>query len=312
MTEMLTAVETILSMLIIISLGFILTHKKWFSEDASKVLVKLVTQISLPLLMINTITANFDKQGLLSSSKALVIPFMAISLCYIFSIVLSKIMKIDKNKRGLFKSMFFNSNTIFMGLPINMALFGEKSVPFVLLYYIANTTFFWTVGIYEISKDGSEFKQRLFSKENLKKILSPPLLGYLLGIIIVLLNVTLPTFIKDTFKYLGNITTPISMIFIGITIYSINIKKIKLDKNVIGVLLGRFLIAPMLVFILTLIFPIPKLMRDVFIIQSIMPVMTNTVIIAKSYNADCDYAAIMIGITTLACLFIIPIYMLIL
>jgi predicted permease len=310
MTEMLAAVETILSMMLIISLGFILTHKKWFPEEVSTVLVKLVTQISLPLLMINTITNNFDSQSLISSSKALIVPFLSILLCYLFSIVFSKLMKIDKNKNGLFRSMFFNSNTIFMGLPINMALFGEKSVPFVLLYYIANTTFFWTVGIYEISKDSSEFKQRIFSVESLKKIFSPPLLGYLIGIVIVLLNISLPTFIKDTFKYLGNITTPIAMLFIGITIYSVNFKKIKIDKNVLGVLLGRFLIAPMLVIALTLIFPIPKLMRDVFIIQSIMPVMTNTAIIAKAYNADCDYAAIMIGITTVACLFIIPIYML--
>jgi auxin efflux carrier (AEC) len=312
MTEMLSAVETVLSMMIIISLGFILTHKKWFTEEVSKVLVKLVTQISLPLLMINTITSNFDSQSLITSSKALIIPFLSMLLCYLISIAFSKIMKIDKNKRGLFKSMFFNSNTIFMGLPINMALFGEKSVPFVLLYYIANTTFFWTVGIYEISKDGSEFKQRLFSKESFKKIFSPPLVGYLIGIVIVLLNISLPAFIKDTFKYLGNITTPIAMLFIGITIYSVNFKKIRIDKNVLGVLLGRFLIAPMLVFALTLIFPIPKLMRDVFIIQSIMPVMTNTAIIAKACNADCDYAAIMIGITTIASLFIIPIYVFIL
>jgi predicted permease len=312
MTEMLKATESVLSMLIMISLGLILTHKKWFSEEVSKVFVKLVIQISLPLLMLNTITTNFNKQKLISSSKALIIPFISIFLCYLLSIVFSKIMNIDKNKKGLFKSMFFNSNTIFMGLPINMALFGEKSVPFVLLYYIGNTTFFWTVGIYEISKDSSKIKQRLFSKESLKKIFSPPLMGYLIGIIIVLLNINLPIFIKDTCKYLGNITTPISMIFIGITMYSINIKKLKLDKNVIGVLLGRFLISPILVFILTLIFPIPQLMRNVFIIQSIMPVMTNTAIIAKSYNADCDYATIMIGITTIASLFIIPIYMLIL
>lgn len=312
MTGMLKAIESVLSMLIIISLGVILTHKKWFSEEVSKVLVKLVIQISLPLLMINTMTTNFNKQQLISSSKALIIPFMSIFLCYILSIVFSKVMNIDKNKQGLFKSMFFNSNTIFMGLPINMALFGEKSVPFVLLYYIGNTTFFWTVGIYEISKDGSKIKQRLFSKDIFKKVFSPPLMGYLIGIIIVLLNINLPIFIKDTFKHLGNITTPISMIFIGITMYSINIKKIKLDRSVIGVLLGRFLISPMLVFILTLIFPIPKLMRDVFIIQSIMPVMTNTAIISKSCNADCDYATIMIGITTIASLFIIPVYMLIL
>lgn len=312
MSAMIRAVESVLSMLIIIVIGYILTHKKWFDEDISKVLVKLVIQISLPLLMLNTITNNFSKEKLIGSAKGLIIPFLSIILCYIISIIFAKTMKIDKNRQGLFKSMFFNSNTIFMGLPINMALFGEQSVPYVLLYYIANTTFFWTIGIYEISKDSSKVTMNMFSKESIKKILSPPFMGYVVGVIFVLLNIHIPDFVKDSCKYLGNITTPIAMIFIGITLYSVNLKEVKFNRDVIGVIIGRFLIAPILVLLLTLMFPIPDLMRNVFVIQAAMPVMTNTAIIAKSYDADFKYAAVMIGITTVASLIVIPLYMLIL
>ena len=53
--------------------------------------------------------------------------------------------------------MFTCSNTIFIGLPINMAIFGSRAVPYVLIYYIANTTFFWTWGVYKISQDSQTF-----------------------------------------------------------------------------------------------------------------------------------------------------------
>lgn len=53
-------------------------------------------------------------------------------------------------------TMFTAANTIFMGLPVNMAVFGEKAIPYALLYYICNTTFFFTIGIMLIAKDNPE------------------------------------------------------------------------------------------------------------------------------------------------------------
>ena len=53
-------------------------------------------------------------------------------------------------------------------------------------------------------------------------------------------------------------------------------------------------------------------MKKCFIIQSAMPVMTNTAIISRAYDADYKYAAIMVTITTILSLFIIPIYKIIL
>ena len=146
--------------------------------------------------------------------------------------------------------MFFNSNTIFMGLPVNLALFGEKSVPYVLLYYIANTTFFWTIGVYEITKDGNMETKKKFSMKFIRKILSLPLIGFIFGILLVLLNVKLPLFLMDTSKSLGSITTPLSMFFIGASIYLVDLKSVKFSLDIIWVLIGRFVISPILVILI--------------------------------------------------------------
>jgi hypothetical protein len=225
--------------------------------------------------------------------------------------VISKIIKVKKGRIGTFRSMFFVSNSIFIGLPVNMALFGTKSIPDVLLYYIANTSFFWTLGAYEISRDGQGDTARIFSFDTLKRIISPPLIGFVLASALVLLNVHVPKFLLDTCRYFGNLTTPLAMIFIGITIYFVNFKELEFGKDVLAILLGRFFVCPVIMLLLCR-GSVPTLMKNVFVIQAAMPVMTNTAIVSRNYNADYKYATVNTVVTTIASLAAIPIYMLIL
>ena len=71
--------------------------------------------------------------------------------------------QVETKHQGAFSAMFTFSNTIFIGLPINLAIFGEKAVPYVLLYYIVNTTLFWTIGIFELAKDNPDFGEARIS-----------------------------------------------------------------------------------------------------------------------------------------------------
>lgn len=309
MLSILVSMQGILSIMLMIFLGYFLTSRGWFDKNSSRILVKLVVSISLPMLMMHELLGNFDRAKLLSGAHGLVVPFISITLCYLTSFAVVKLVKINPKRQGVFRSMFFNSNTIFMGLPINLALFGERSVPYVLLYYIANTTYFWTLGVYEINMDGGNRPHKIFFFETIKEIISPPLLGYLAAVILILFNIKLPIFIMDTLKYLGNMTTPISMIFIGITIHSIDLKSIRFDKDMLALFFGRFLVSPLTILLLSMIFPIPKLMRNVFVIQAAMPVMTNAAIVARAYGADSEYVAIMIAATTIATLFVVPVFM---
>jgi len=304
--------QSVLSIMIMIIIGYFLAYKKLIDEKAINLITTIVINISLPMMMLNTILSNFTKKMFIADLNGLLVPFLTIGCCFIIAKLFVIIAKIKKNRRGLFVSMFFNSNTIFMGLPVNLALFGEKSVPYVLLYYIANTAFFWTLGVYEITKDGNKETLKFSSINIVKKILSPPLIGFIFGLILVLLNIKLPLFLMDTSKNLGNITTPLSMFFIGASIYLVDLKSVKFSLDIIWVLVGRFVISPVLVILIAPMFHIPHLMGSVFVIQAAMPVMANSAIIAKAYNSDYDFASLMIAISTIGTLLVIPILMVLL
>jgi malate permease and related proteins len=301
--------ESILSIIIMILLGYILTRKGIFNDNTAKTFTTMVIKISLPAYMIWNLTNTFDREKLLDLVGGLIIPFISMLACYFVGMLISKLINVDPKHQGVFNCMFFVSNTVFIGLPINLALFGEKSIAYVLLYYIANTTLLWTLGIYSISRDGDGYKPKVLSYQTLKNIISPPLIGFLIGIFFVMTDIKLPLFIEDVCKYLGNCTTPLSMLFIGISIYSVKLNEISLSKDMAALVLGRFAIAPILVFLITLFIPVPSIMKEVFIIQSAMPIVTSAAIIAKAYNADYKYAAVMTTVTTVISMIMIPIYM---
>lgn len=303
------SIESVLSIVLMIGLGVFLTHKGWFDEKISKVIARLVTQVALPSYMVWNLTNAFDKEKLIGMKDGLIVPFLSMLLTYAIAYILSKVLKIQLNRQGTFRTMFFISNTIFIGLPINIALFGDQSVPYVLLYYIANTFLFWTLGVYSISGDGALERPKLISFAMLKKLINLPLGGFIVGVILVLLEIKLPAFISDTCHYLGSMTTPLSMLFIGISMHGAGIKVIRLSKDMLALLVGRFIISPGLVVLLALVFPMPELMRDVFIIQAAMPIVTQASIVSKAYQADHEYAALMVLVTTVLSMIMIPVYM---
>ncbi|AFJ26703.1 AEC family transporter [Streptococcus parasanguinis] len=305
----LRSISGILVILGMILVGFVIGEKGWFDDKSRGLLAKLVTQVALPCYMLYTITQRFTAADLLKMLPALRFPALSMVVLLGIATGVARIFAVRQDRRGLFISMFFNSNTIFVGLPINQALFGDASIPYVLIYYMCNTTFFWTLGTYLIQRDG-EGEAQFDLKTSLKKVFSPPLMGFLLGIVLVMLQIKLPAFLASDLQYLGNLTTPLSMIFIGLSVSHVGVKQLVLGKDQLLILLGRFLVAPLLMATIVYWVPLPSLMKQVFIIQSAMPVMTNAPVVARLYGADSDYAAVMVTETTLATMVVIPILML--
>ena len=305
----LRSISGILVILGMILVGFIIGEKGWFDDKSRGLLAKLVTQVALPCYMLYTITQRFTAADLLKMLPALRFPALSMVILLGIATGVARIFAVRQDRRGLFISMFFNSNTIFVGLPINQALFGDASIPYVLIYYMCNTTFFWTLGTYLIQRDG-EGEAQFDLKTSLKKVFSPPLMGFLLGLVMVMLQIKLPAFLASDLQYLGNLTTPLSMIFIGLSVSHVGVKQLVMGKDQLLILLGRFLVAPLLMATIVYWVPLPSLMKQVFIIQSAMPVMTNAPVVARLYGADSDYAAVMVTETTLATMVVIPILML--
>ncbi len=307
------ALQSVFSVIAMIALGFFLAKRKWFEGNSSALISRLVVSVALPAYMISNLMTSYDRSKLISMLPGLPIPFLAMLGSFLVASGLAVVLKVPRGRRGTFASMFSLANAVFIGLPVNLLLFGDESLPFALLYYIANTTVFWTLGTYLIASDGAirsgRAKPSPVSAAGLKRILSPPLLGFIAAIFMIMTGISLPKSIMDLCKYLGNMTTPLSMLFVGIVISRIELKKMRFGLDIAFVLAGRFLVTPFLIFLLMRGRDLPLLMKQVFLITSAMPAMTQTPILAEAYGADAEYAGIGTSLTTVLSMITIPVYM---
>ena len=312
MDALLHAVSGVLTLILMGLIGCVLAKVGWINADNKALLPKLVNYVSLPLFFIYNITHTFSHDQLIHLITGSVIPFISIAACFIISIAAAHLLA-KKGHRGSFESSFMTSNTIFVGLPVTMALFGEEAVPYTLLYLFANTTFFWTLGNACIQSDSRSFCfKRMLNLATLKRIFSPPMLGFLASVIILLLDIPLPKFFLDTAQYVGALTTPLALIFIGVTLYSMGLKKLRFDRELVGICIGRFIIAPLSIWLIGSFFTMPELMYKVFIIMASLPAMVQTVVLSSLYGTDVEFATLIISATTLLSIFTIPIYMVLL
>jgi predicted permease len=289
-------------------IGYIFTYIGWFNKKTSTLFSRIIVNLALPALMINNLMTSFSKDELIYMWSSITIPFLGVLMTYIISILISNWMEIREGRKGLFRALFTFSNTIFIGVPVNIALFGEKSVSIVTMYYIAHTTIFWTLGVYGIKKDKPGEQSKFFSLETLKRVFSPMLIAYLIGNILIFMKIPLPKFLMETSGYFRDLTTPLSMLFLGITMYYIDFKGLRIDKNIVAISLGCFVVTPLIVYSIFCFFSRPLLMKKVFIMEAAMPIMATIAIAAKAYGSDHQYATLLIAITTLISVFMVPIY----
>ncbi|WP_180373767.1 AEC family transporter, partial [Oenococcus oeni] len=87
----------------------------------------LIMNIALPLSIFVSVLTYLTRDKLVSLSGGLVFAAASFAVSYVLAYLITKIFKIRVGRRGTFINMFVNANTIFIGLPLNSALFGPKS-----------------------------------------------------------------------------------------------------------------------------------------------------------------------------------------
>lgn len=301
------AVSIVLTILLLMATGYFATMFGLIKKESAAFMSKLVVTVALPATMINNMTGYFTREQLLGAGIALLVPFLTVGAGLIVGWSLAYLLRITPSRRGVFVAMFAFSNTVFIGLPINQALFGDVASSYALFYFAGNTCLFWLIGVGGIKKDAHP-EMKMFSSDVLKRLFSPSLVSFIIGLLLVLIGIQLPDFLSKGFKYVSSLCTPLSLIYMGHVICSNGILNIRLGKDGWPVLLARFVICPAIAYGLVRLMGVQGTMGMVFVTQASMPVMSQIPILTGAYGADAGYATSVATVTTILCIVMLPVY----
>lgn len=309
MSLFLTSITSIIPIIAIIVLGYILQVKGWFGDAFGPNLSRLIMNVALPASIFVSVMKYLTLDKLISLSGGLLYTFVAFILGYIVAYIAVRLFKVRPGRRGTMINTFVNANTIFIGLPLNVALFGDQALPYFLIYYITNTISTWTLGVYLMTSDSKSGQSKETSKFDWKKLLPAPLVGFLVALLFLILRISIPDFATNTLTYVGNIVTPLSLIYIGIVLAKAGLNTITFDKDTIVTLVGRFILAP-LIMILVLKFFAPNMETvefKTFMIQSATPALAVLPILANQGKGDVEFSTNVVTLSTVLFIVVIPI-----
>ncbi|MFT8916997.1 MAG: AEC family transporter [Oenococcus sp.] len=311
MNAFITSVQSVVEIVLIIALGYILRRSGKLSDSFKGNISYLIMNIALPLSIFVSVLRYLTRGRLVSLSGGLLFAAASFFLGYVIAYLLTKIFRIRAGRRGTFINMFVNANTIFIGLPLNLALFGSKSMPYFLIYYVMNTISTWAIGVFFISADDPTKDKGTKTSFNWKKLLPMPLVGFLFSLVFLLLAIPVPAWIDTTFSTVGGIVTPMSLIYIGIVLADAGLKSIHFDRDSVLVLIGRFIIAPALMIGILHLFAagMPSLESSTLIIQSAAPGLAVLPILVGQSHGDVEYATNVVTTSTVLFIIVVPILM---
>ncbi len=287
---------SLVPVILVFVLGYLLKILNVLKAGHGDVLMKLVFHLSLPALVILSLTR-------IELSRELawlpLISFSIIMLQFLVSYLAGRSLKLDRQTHGVLMvgTMIMN---IGFALPFVIAAYGDEGLVLLSIFDLSNAVLAFTLVYYIACRYGESGNS---SGILLKKFLaSPPIWALGTGIILNLTNTRIPPVPANLLQILGDLTVPLIMITLGVFF---NIRLIKPLPVFTGIVIRMFLgfgLGLAFCYLLGL----QGLIKSIVLIGASAPVGFNSIIFASMEKLDKEYAASMVSFGILTGMAVIP------
>lgn len=297
-------INQIIIFIIYALIGIIAIKKNILSEHGLTYISNLVIKITLPIMLFYNTVSGVTKEDFFNSLSVLYLTILFYFLLILVSFILKKIFKLKKDQGNVYMASTMFGNVGFIGIPIISTLFPEKGMLYIALFTIVDQLLLWTLGVELTTKTDSNNK---FDLKGLLKMINPSTVAIVLAVIVVMLDIQLPTTLATALSRIGNVTSPLAMIYLGGVFCFIDafyyFKRIEFYGSVII----KMLIMPLIFFFaITNLTSIDTNIITTLTILMAMPTMSSIAMLAKSQDCYGDYSLGCVLVTTIACIITIP------
>ena len=292
---------------IMIAIGLFTGRSGILSERAQADFTTFLMQVTVPCTIISSMVREFDSRMAMDSLLILLIGFSFYAVGSILWYRVSGLLKVPDERRGIWTTAATFSNIGFMGFPLTLAIFGNDGLFLAAIMNFSFNFTAWTIGAKLIGGNSgdTDLKHLLITNVNIATAL---------GMIIFFFGIPIPDVPLRIISAFGDITTPLSMFLIGLSLSGNKISKVFTDKDIRSVTAVRLVAVPLLAMLVLKILPFdghPLLVGVVTLIMA-MPGPSVSLMLAQRYEKDAEYAAGAIFMTSLCSIVTIPVILMLL
>lgn len=298
------AFSNVLVTLLYIMPGFICCKTKIAKAEHLSTLSAILVYVCSPCMVVNSFMQIERTPRMLGQIMLFFVVSLAIQTVLTFILYGIFRKKFHDVKYRMLTVSFGLGNAGFFGIPIIKALLpGHPEVAcFACVYIVGMNMLTFTIGAYCLTGD----KKRMTLK---KAFLNPPFISLLVSLVLYAVNFSgiMPELLGGALDLLNRTTTPLCMIILGIRLASVSFKKLFTRIYVYIICACKLLIFPFACLAIVYFLPLSPVFKAAMFILGGTPCAAVMLNIAEMYDGETELAANCVLLSTLLCVFTIPI-----
>lgn len=282
----------VLILLIFVAAGFVLGKTGIVKQEHTKSISSLLVYAILPCNVFKTFAERFTPTNLAENYKLFLISVAVLCVLVVAAHFGAKLFTGHTYDRCVYAYSLAVPNYGYAGYALAEALFGQVGLMNFMVFTLPVSIYVYTIGFAKLTKQGV----------SLKKLLNPVIIGMVLGIVVGLTGLQLPTVVNDVVGKSAACMAPLSMLFTGIVISGFSVRSMLSDVKTYIMAALRLLVIPVAVGLALSLFCEKEVVLTAVLFAA-LPCGLNTVVFPKLVDENCQIGASLALISTvLSCI----------
>ncbi|MCD8190109.1 MAG: AEC family transporter, partial [Clostridiales bacterium] len=177
------------------------------------------------------------------------------------------------------------------------------------VFTLVDQTACWSLGYY-LCLPEEKLKNSRWS-DNLKKVVNPCIVAICIAVVMLLAGLHLPDLLQDALSTVGDVTSPLAMVYIGGLAAGLDLKQALTTREFYLIPVTKMLLTPLLMFLALHLIGVDENITLYMTMIAGTPTMASVAMMARNNGSEGDYAAGAVLLTTVCCLVTLPLVMLV-
>lgn len=280
-------------------IGYVACKKEYFDQEFGKKLSWLVVNVANPMLAISAVVNNEEQIAKKDFYVTVLLAICFYAFFLILAQILPRLIGVQNSDIGVYKMMTTFNNIGFMGFPVIAAVYGNGALIYAVPFSIMFNILCYTWGIQTLCRGGE--------KGNWKRIVNIGTISGIISIVLFFMQIPVPKMICSLSAGLSNLTGPLSMLVIGISIAAMELKDLFTDVKLLKFALIKLLAVPVAAMLLVCQVIDNRLICEVFLVMMATPAASMCAMLSQQYGGDYELAAKGVALTTILSVVTMPI-----
>lgn len=278
--------------------GYILGKTKAVDSSKTSVLSALSVYVFLPAMVMKSFVTQFTVTYIREKYSIILISLALAVVISLIGIPLSRLLTKNAYRQKVIQYSLVIPSYGYIGYALVESAFGPAVLQDMMMFTMPLTIYIYTVGYSLLTGE----------KISWKSIVKPSTVAMILGMILGLSGLQIPSFGLMLLNKASACTAPVGMLLTGIVISEYKLKDMLCSKMAYAVTLLRLVVLPVGVAFLFKLLKLEWMMLPA-VITLAMPCGMNTIVFPRLVGEDCKPGAALTFISTILCCATIPLCM---